>query len=62
MSSQRLAETQRSTGEFNARESLEHQRCVNMPAEGNALGAWFNKRQALKEREKVTALSGLFHF
>ena len=42
---------------------MEHQRCANMPAQGNALGKLSNNEPALKGRDKgCAALSGLEDF
>ena len=42
---------------------MEHQRCANMPAQGNALGKLSNNGQALKGRNQgCAALSGLEDF
>ena len=42
---------------------MEHQRCANMPAQGNALGKLSNNEPALKGRNKgCAALSGLEDF
>ena len=42
---------------------MEHQRCANMPAQGNALGKLSNNEPALKGRNQgCAALSGLEDF